>query len=188
MRSQYVSSPDAYVNYFIEQTGGGQNSAIFKGVRIQRGYGLGSIFSRMFRFAMPLFKRGVKHVAKTAGKTGVSFLTDAVSGANLKESAKSHLKSMGKSLAGDAAEYVTDRLANDNNESRDENQTGGTARFAWFPKNLGTRNVTSAQKNFAQKNFAQKRGRKRKRTNKKNHSGARHKRSKLDALTSSSVF
>jgi hypothetical protein len=167
MRSQYVSSPDAYVNYFIEQTGGGQNSAIFKGVRIQRGYGLGSIFSRMFRFAMPLFKRGVKHVAKTAGKTGVSFLSDAVSGANLKESAKSHLKSMGKSLAGDAAEYVTDRLANDNNESRDENQSGaGTARFAWLPK----------------------RGRKRKRTNKKNHSGARHKRSKLDALTSSSVF
>jgi len=168
MRSQYVSVPDAYINYFVEQAGG---NAVFRGTKIQRGYGLGSIFSRLFRFAMPLFKRGAKHVGKAVGKTGASFLTDVVSGANLKESAKSHLKTMGKTLAGDAAEYVTDQLANDaltpTEPAMDqpENQSGG-ATYAWRPKNLDP-----------------KRGLKRKRAVKKNHSTTRRKRSKLDALS-----
>jgi hypothetical protein len=159
MRSQYVSAPDAYINYFVEQAGG---NAVFRGTKIQRGYGLGSIFSRLFRFAMPLFKRGAKHVGKAVGKTGASFLTDVVSGANPKESAKSHLKTMGKTLAGDAAGYVTDTLAQ--TDLPPENQSGG-ARFAWRPK----------------------RGLKRKRATKKNHSTSRSKRSKSDAF-SSSVF
>jgi hypothetical protein len=116
---------------------------------------------------MPLFKRGAKHVGKAVGKTGASFLTDVVSGANPKESAKSHLKNMGKTLAGDAAGYVTDRLAQTTPQPQidpSENQSGG-ARFAWRPK----------------------RGLKRKRTARKNHSTVRSKRSKSDAF-SSSVF
>jgi hypothetical protein len=178
MRSQYVSAPGAYVNYFVEQAGGG--GSIYRGMKVQRGYGLGSIFSRMFRFAMPMLKRGVKHVGKTLGKTGASFLTDAVSGVNMKEAAKSHLKAMGKSLAGDAAEYVTDQLGQQIAQQQqqvvsvDEDAQTGSGLYAWrpnglLPKNLGIKGP--------------KGGHKRKRAPRKNHSSSKRQRSKIDTLT-----
>jgi len=119
MRVQHVSDPDAYVGYYLDQAGGG---TYYHGSRMQRGYGIGSIFGKMFRFAMPLLKRGAMHVGKALGRTGANILADAASGSNIKDSAKSHFKTMGQGLAGDAAGYVLDRVNQDKQE-------GGHKRF-----------------------------------------------------------
>lgn len=105
----YVPDPDIYVKYYLEQAGGG-NQVYYRGTRLQRGYGIGSIFSRLFRFAMPLLKRGASHVGQALARTGANVALDAAAGSDVKESAKEHLKTMGRRLVGDAAGYVKDQV------------------------------------------------------------------------------
>lgn len=122
MYTKYISAPDTYVQYYLDQVGGNQNPGYYRGRRVQRGFGLGRLFSKMFRFAMPLFKRGAAHVGKALGRTGANILADAAAGTDIKDSAKTHLKNMGQQLVGDAAGYVLDQV---NNQSADSTQSGG---------------------------------------------------------------
>ena len=61
---------------------------VFRGSRMQRGYGLGSILSGMFRTAIPFLKSGAKALGKQALRTGVSIGQDVLSGQNLKTAAR----------------------------------------------------------------------------------------------------
>jgi hypothetical protein len=105
----HVSDPGTYVNYYLNQAGHG-NAAYYRGSRVQRGFGFGSIFSRLFRFAMPLIKRGAVHVGEALARTGANVAADAATGANIKESARTHFKNMGQRLVGDAAGYVKSQV------------------------------------------------------------------------------
>jgi hypothetical protein len=159
MRVQYVPDPNAYVGYYLDQAGGGTGDGVFyRGSRLQRGYGIGSIFAKMFRFAMPLFKRGVVHVGKALGKTGANILADAAAGSDIKDSAKTHFKTMGKNLAGNAADYVLDTINNQDNNQDEVKQDGG-------------RGVSG-------------KSHKRKRKSANSHYRASHKRSKVDIFSS----
>jgi hypothetical protein len=76
----------------MHQTGGGD--FYFKGPAHQRGHGLGGIFGRLFRAAVPVFKntvspllkRGAKAVAKEALRTGVGVATDLLDGGSARQS------------------------------------------------------------------------------------------------------
>ena len=83
----------AYHNYYIHQAGKGY--PVFEGRRYQRGHGLGSIFEGLFKAAMPLLKNGAKTLGREALKTGLNIVGVVVQGRNIKQAAKSRLKSTG---------------------------------------------------------------------------------------------
>lgn len=65
----------------------------YRGVVMQRGYGLGGIFRGFARALAPKIKQGLKHVGKRALKTGIEVLGDVVQGENIKTALKRRSKS-----------------------------------------------------------------------------------------------
>lgn len=85
---------------------------IYKGVYLQRGSGIGTVISSIFRALVPWIKRGagalvksrpVKRLAKRAGQSALkaagSFASDVVAGQNAKKSAKVNLKQVQQGLS-----------------------------------------------------------------------------------------
>lgn len=68
--------------------------------RTQLGYGWGTWFTNLFRFAKPLLKRGVKEVADLTSKVA----SDAIQGKNVKESLKKHASTRASELIEQAPE------------------------------------------------------------------------------------
>ena len=58
----------------------------YRGVVMQRGYGLGGLFRGLVRAVAPSIKQGLKNVGKRALKTGLEVLTDVSQGNNIKSS------------------------------------------------------------------------------------------------------
>ncbi len=110
MRPKYSHRSDQglYDQYYINQAGYGLNP-VFAGSRMQRGHGLGSIFSGLFKAATPLLKRGAKALGKQALSTGMELANDLLEGKNLKTAAKSRLKSAGSKMMKEAVESVRSR-------------------------------------------------------------------------------
>ena len=61
----------------------GGNLPAFHGSRFQQGYGLGSIFKGLFRWAMPHLQQGAKVLGKKALQTGVQVAQDVLEGNNV---------------------------------------------------------------------------------------------------------
>lgn len=91
------ASRNLYENYYLEQSGSGL--PVFTGYRGQRGHGLGSLLSGLFRSAMPMIRRGLATFGKHALKTGLDIANDVVAGDSLKSSAKSRIPEGIKRLA-----------------------------------------------------------------------------------------
>ena len=64
---------------------------VFTGYRGQRGHGLGSLISELFRKAVPMLKRGLASFGKHALKTGLEIANDVAERENFKESAKKRI-------------------------------------------------------------------------------------------------
>ncbi|KAK6181832.1 hypothetical protein SNE40_009614 [Patella caerulea] len=71
-------------HYYLSQTGDG--FPIFMGSPYQKGYGLGSVLSSLFRVATPLLNSAAKTVGKKALTTGAEILGDVLHGKKLKTS------------------------------------------------------------------------------------------------------
>ncbi|GFW94798.1 uncharacterized protein TNCV_4248381 [Trichonephila clavipes] len=67
----------------------------YKGINFQKGYGIGGIFRRLFRAALPLVKGG-KTIEKEVLMTGSRVASDVLSGENFKEAVKTRSKESGK--------------------------------------------------------------------------------------------
>ena len=78
-----------YVNQ-AKQKGG--SLPAFHGARFQRGYGLGSIFRGLFRWAMPHLQQGAKVIGKKALQTGVNVAQDVLDGDNIKKAISKQAK------------------------------------------------------------------------------------------------
>jgi hypothetical protein len=83
------ASRGAYEDYYLQQSGSGL--PIFQGSRGQRGHGLGSMLSGLFRSAVPMIKRGLATFGKHALKTGLEIASDVADGASFKDSAKARI-------------------------------------------------------------------------------------------------
>ena len=59
-----------------------------------------------FKAAMPLLKKGAKTLEREALKTGLNIAGDVVQGRNIKQAAKSRLKSKGENLLQKAMDTV----------------------------------------------------------------------------------
>ena len=93
-----------YETYYLNQAGNGY--PVFAGSRMQRGHGLGSIFSGLFKAATPLLKRGAKALGKQALSTGMELASDLIEGKNFKTAAKSRLKKAGSNLISEASTSI----------------------------------------------------------------------------------
>ena len=60
----------------------------YRGIVMQRGYGLGGLFKGLMRSVTPHIKQGLKSVGKKALKTGLEVISDISQGGNLKQSLK----------------------------------------------------------------------------------------------------
>ena len=78
-----------YEDYYLSQIGRG--IPVFRGVRYQRGHGLGNVLRNLTKFALPFLKKGVKAVGKQAVRTGMNIAQEAMQGQNIKAAAKRHL-------------------------------------------------------------------------------------------------
>ena len=101
MRGRLVVDTKLLKDHFLRQQRGG-NIAGFRGARMQRGYGIGSIFKSLARYAIPLFKQGAKVVGKRALQAATEVGQDVLQGKNVKEA----FKSRGKQAASDVAKKV----------------------------------------------------------------------------------
>ena len=89
-RIRNPSNLAAFTEYYKNQALG-NNPHVFSGPLVQRGHGLGGIFSSIFRTVAPVFrgvvapliKRGAKAAAKEAVTAGAQIATDALAGKSL---------------------------------------------------------------------------------------------------------
>jgi len=88
MRQKFCcdASRGMYEDYYIRQSGNGL--PVFQGSRGQRGHGMGSMLSGLFRSAVPMLKRGLATFGKHALKSGLEIAGDVADGSSFKDSAK----------------------------------------------------------------------------------------------------
>src|SRR5215470_511603 len=132
-------------NPYLYQRGGRISGPVFVGPQYvvrrpfplapgQRGKGIGSILSRVFQAAMPLFKRGAKAVGKQALASGLDFAKDLAFDPAVRE--EGGVKRALKRRAGEAGTILTDefkekisRMAGSGRRGRkrktNKRQTGG---------------------------------------------------------------
>lgn len=91
MRHRYCceATRNLYEDYYASQSGSGLS--VFQGSRSQAGHGLGSIFSRLFKFALPMLKSVGKQLGFQALRTGARIANDVADGESLRESSKKRL-------------------------------------------------------------------------------------------------
>ena len=79
MKKIYTPNHKLYQEYYLNQAKQkGGNFPAFHGARFQRGYGLGSMFKGLFRWALPHLQQGAKVLGKKALQTGVQVATRCV--------------------------------------------------------------------------------------------------------------
>ena len=93
MKKLYTPNHKLYEQYYVDQAKQkGGNLPAFHGARFQRGYGLGSIFKGLFRWALPHLQQGAKVLGKKALQTGVQVAQDVLAGENVKTATKKRVK------------------------------------------------------------------------------------------------
>jgi hypothetical protein len=68
------ASRNMYEDYYLKQSGG--QMPVFMGSRFQRGHGLGSILSGLFRRIVPFFRNNAKNIATNLLQTGAEVVGD----------------------------------------------------------------------------------------------------------------
>ncbi|GFS76275.1 uncharacterized protein TNCV_4668071 [Trichonephila clavipes] len=74
----------------------------YKGINFQKGYGIGGIFRRLFRAALPFLVKGGKTIGKEVLMTGSRVASDVLSGENFKEAVKTRSKESGKKISSES--------------------------------------------------------------------------------------
>ena len=93
MKKIHTPNHKLYEQYYVNQVKQkGGNLPAFHGARFQQGYGLGSMFRGLFRWALPHIQQGAKMLGKKALQTGVNVAQDVLAGENLKTSTTKRAK------------------------------------------------------------------------------------------------
>ena len=70
------ASRDMYEDYYVRQSGG--EMPVYVGARFQRGHGLGSVLSGLFRRILPFFRNNAKNFATNLLRTGAEVVGDVL--------------------------------------------------------------------------------------------------------------
>lgn len=110
---RHEKSKGIYDLYYDSQKGGNLLPAVsFKGVRMQKGYGLGSVLTSLLKTAIPTLKQGAKALAKTALKTGLQVAQDGLAGQNIKRSINKRFSQAGVELLNQASTAMNRNQSN----------------------------------------------------------------------------
>lgn len=104
----YTCCTKKFEDYYAGQIGKGL--PYYKGTVLQRGYGFGGFFAKLFRSAMPFLISGAKTVGKEALRTGTMVANDVLSGESFKSSLKTRSKETGKKLARKAVQKADEMI------------------------------------------------------------------------------
>jgi hypothetical protein len=114
MHLYHPTSTETYYRYYNNQAGFGYahpGISTYRGPVYQRGNGIGSVFSSLWKAISPLFSSdNVRSALKTAGthalKTGMTVGGDVLQGRNFGESLKARAGEKGRELMGAAADEL----------------------------------------------------------------------------------
>ncbi len=81
---------------------------IYRGGRRQRGYGVGGVFSSLFRQALPALEQGAKIVGKNALELGMNVANDAIQGKDPLKSLEHHGISAALNAGGEIVDSITE--------------------------------------------------------------------------------
>lgn len=104
----YTCCTKKFEDYYAGQTGNGL--PFYRGTVLQRGYGIGGFFAKLFRRAIPLFMSGAKTIGKEALRTGTMVAGDVLAGENFKSALKTRAKETGKKLARKAVQKADEMI------------------------------------------------------------------------------
>lgn len=104
----YSCCTKKFEDYYVGQIGNGLS--YYRGVPLQKGYGIGGFFAKLFRSALPFLARGAKTIGKEALITGTQVVNDVLAGENFKASAQKRAKAAGKTLARKALQKADEMI------------------------------------------------------------------------------
>ena len=99
-----MKSGNPYEAYFVNQAKGkgysqlGGSLPTFQAARMQRGFGLSSLFRRFYRTALPFAKTGAKLLGTTLLSIGAFIIKGVAKGTNLRKSVEKRGKQDGSEL------------------------------------------------------------------------------------------
>jgi hypothetical protein len=107
---------------------------VFQGTKYQRGYGIGNVFKRLYKWIVPIFEQKGIPILKTLGKTIIkgttNFADDAIEGKNIKTSAKRRFEESLNELSDKAGVMSGEGLHHENHI----NKKRKTVKFKQFKK------------------------------------------------------
>lgn len=106
-----------YQEYYNHQAGSGIGT-VYRGNQFQRGHGVGSFFSGLFRSILPVLKKGVKAVGKEALSSGIHFLGDLSENQPAKESFKKRINEAGNNLKRKAENKIEKIMSGSGNKKK----------------------------------------------------------------------
>ena len=106
-----------YNEYYLKQIGGGGYN-VYKGKRLQRGYGIGGVFRKLFSTimpviknnALPVIKRGAKAVGSEILSQAPALVNDVLSGKNVKESVNQKVNNVVNNLGNRAEKSLKNSI------------------------------------------------------------------------------
>lgn len=104
MSVPYVCCTKSFEEHYAGHVGSGL--PYYSGVSYQKGYGIGGIFRRLFRSALPFLIKGAKTVGKEALLTGSRIASDVLEGDNFKVATKKRTREASKTLTQKAVNKV----------------------------------------------------------------------------------
>src|SRR5678816_3435191 len=87
-----------------------ERERVFRGSRMQRGYGLGGFFASLFRRAIPLFKSGGKYLAKKAARTGINTIQDIMGGVDPRSAVKRRIADVSDEMLDDVKRKIRRKM------------------------------------------------------------------------------
>ena len=153
---------DYYNRQALHRGGGLVDIPYFAGARYQRGHGIGSIFSSIFRGLRSIFPGVLKTVGKHALKTGVNIAGDVLEGRRFQDSIKDHGVQGLKAAAGDVVPQVMETIKQSVKDGQAQSGSGRRKRKHRFSSDF----THSSSKRSRCSNFKSKRSNKKK-TNKR---------------------
>ena len=132
MRKLYVPSQHCFdCHYQVQKGGGSSHFPIYSGAGVQKGYGIGGLFSGLAKMAIPMLKTAAKSAGRTLLKSGVQFAGDLAQGKNFKQAAKQRALEAGKSIGSNVLANVRQIAVNNlGNKKRKPSRTTASLKKA----------------------------------------------------------
>lgn len=84
---------------------------VFRGSKMQRGYGLGGFFAKLWRSARPLLRRGGEYIGKKAIRTGLHTIQDIAAGNNPRTALKRRIADVSDEMLDDVKRKIRRKMS-----------------------------------------------------------------------------